>query len=140
MRPDAASGRKGPSTPLISVTMASIQPTDSSDADPQAPDTQIWGSEDGGCRGKMTRPRVIGVGLAVAFVALGLGLYFGLAGTEGDSVDHIVGQAIDPNAIGCFLDIRKNRVATDILVDESMTPQVSLCLLCWNMVGRGFYY
>ena len=137
MRRDGAPGRKGPSTSLVSVTMASVQPTDTSDAGAPALDSQIWGNEDGGCRGKMTRPRVIGIGLAVAFAALGLGLYFGLAGTGGDSVDRIVGQAIDPNAIGCFLDLRRDRVATDVLVDEAMTPQVSfLCLMCSSRRGH----
>lgn len=104
--------------------MASIQPADSSDVDAQAADTQIWANEEGGCRGKMTRPRVVGIGLAVACAALGLGLYFGLAGSGGNSVDRIVGQSIDPNAIGCFRDIRRNRVAMDILVDQAMTPQI----------------
>lgn len=125
--------------------MASIQPADSSDVDAQAADTQIWANEEGGCRGKMTRPRVVGIGLAVACAALGLGLYFGLAGSGGNSVDRIVGQSIDPNAIGCFRDIRRNRVAMDILVDQAMTPQVSLfavcisfpCLpICLSMLGK----
>lgn len=73
----------------------------------------------------MTRPRVIGVGLVVVLAALALGLYFGLAGTGGDSVDRIVGQSIDPNALGCYVDERRGRVGTDLMVDEALTPQVS---------------
>lgn len=111
--------------------MATVQPSDHSDPEmdlgaQQARDTQIWGSEERRCGGKMTRPRVIGIGLVVVCAALALGLYFGLAASGGDSVDRIVGQAIDPNAIGCFLDIRHRRVAKDVMVDEAMTPQVSL--------------
>lgn len=107
--------------------MASIRPSDDEgEVGAQAPpDTQIWGNDERGCRGKMTRPRVIGLGVVVVLSALALGLYFGLAGSGGDSVDRIVGQSIDPNAIGCFMDVRRDRVARDVLVDEAMTPQVS---------------
>lgn len=111
--------------------MASIQPADqevelgAQAPGAQAPGTQIWGNDERGCRGKMTRPRVIGLGVVVLCAALALGLYFGLAGSGGDSVDQIVGQSIDPNAIGCFVDERRDRVAMDVMVDEAMTPQVS---------------
>lgn len=93
--------------------------------------TQIWGPEERGCRGKKTRRRTLAavVVACCVVIALGLGVALsGFSGSEEESVDRIVGQATDPNAIGCFKDERYNRVMTDMLRKLDMTPPASFLL------------
>lgn len=88
-------------------------------------DTQIWGSEDRACRGKFTKRHYCLAGGIVGAVALVLGLSVGLSNSSGDSSDSIVGQAVDPNALGCYIDERRNRIMKDSMSDAELTPSVS---------------
>lgn len=102
---------------------------------------QIWGGEDHGCRGKITKRRLLAAGAIAGCTALTLGLYLGLSSSSSsqsgaDSGNHIVGQASDPNAVGCYIDERHSRVLTNLLTDEMLTPAVGTvqqqyCGWCW---------
>lgn len=89
---------------------------------------QIWGGEERGCSGKITKRHLIAVGALAGCAVLGLGLFVGLSDNSSDesgSDNQIVGQATDPNSLGCYVDERFDRVMEDRLTDEALTPAVS---------------
>lgn len=87
---------------------------------------QIWGDNDRACAGKITKKRMLMVTAVAGAAALALGLSVGLTNSDSDGESNrIVGQAVDPNAIGCFTDVRNNRVMTDVLTNTALTPMVS---------------
>lgn len=108
--------------------MVSIEPVSHSPA-PNMAAEQIWRSDNEGyCRGKVTKLRFLAAGALAGCAALSLGLYFGLteSASGGDFIERIVGQATDPNAVGCYKDERSDRVFKEVLSSVySMTPAVS---------------
>lgn len=99
-----------------------------------ADNAQIWGGQERSCSGKITKKHLVAGAALAGCVVLGLGLFVGLSGkSSGDSAggNEIVGQAVeDPNSLGCFVDIRHNRVFTNRLTDEALTPTVSTSGVC----------
>lgn len=110
-----------PSTAVFTViTMATIHSEHSVEAN------QIWDSDDRRCTSKANRPRLLLV--AAVFVvgaALTIGLYVGLTkSTKASNDTEIVGQAEDPNSLGCYTDERYSRVMPYLYTDEELTPAV----------------
>lgn len=103
------------------ITMATIQSERSIEAN------QIWDNEDRRCTSKANRPRLLLVaGVVVIGAALAIGMYVGFTkSTTTSNNNEIVGQAEDPNSLGCFTDERHSRVMPYLYTDEELTPSVS---------------
>lgn len=91
---------------------------------------QIWGGQERGCSGKVTKRHLVAVGALAGCAVLGLGLFIGLSdnssNNDSGTGSQIVGQAVeDPNSAGCYKDVRFDRVMEDVLTDEGLTPAVS---------------
>lgn len=89
---------------------------------------QIWdGHEEGrSCSGKLTKRHMVLLGVLAGGAALALGLYFGLSKSDNSgSSERTVGQAYDPASLGCYVDVRRDRVMENRLTDEALTPAVS---------------
>lgn len=87
---------------------------------------QIWDGEQRGCKGKFTKRHCLAVGALAGGAVVALGLFFGLSSSSNnESGTRIVGQATDPNAVGCVVDDRSARIMTSLLTDEALTPTVS---------------
>lgn len=87
-------------------------------------DTAIWGGERSS---RITRRRLIGTGALIGGAALAVGLVFGLkdsSAAEDYNKNIISGQAVDPNAVGCFADEGDARVLEAQYTDNGMTPAV----------------
>lgn len=87
---------------------------------------QIWDNDDQRCTSKANRPRLLLVAAVfVIGVALAIGLYVGFTKSTKTSNDNeIIGQAEDPNSLGCFTDERFSRVMPHVYTDEELTPSV----------------
>lgn len=119
--------------------MASIESGTTADT------AQIWGGQERGCSGKVTKRHLIAGGALAVCAVLGLGLFVGLSDNSSDDSgggSQIVGQALsDPNSEGCFKDVRNTRVMENVLTDGKLTPAVSKALyirtycsmlICWR--------
>lgn len=106
--------------------MASVESGSAADT------AQIWGGQERGCSGKVTKRHLVAVGALAGCAVLGLGLFVGLSDNSSNDSgggSQIVGQALqDSNSKGCYVDVRSDRVMENVLTDEGMTPAVSKAL------------